>query len=798
MRYPRWLPVLLVLGSLWLPATRASAADSYQGLWWNPAESGWGVNFAHQGDVIFATWFTYDKARKPWWLIAVLSRTADGVYAGPVSTVAGPRFNSVPFGPAPIETEIGSMTATFADAGHATVAYTVNGVSQVKAVVPQQFGPMPTCVWGGEPNLALATNYQDLWWNPQESGWGVNFTHQGDIIFATWFTYDGEGKPWWLIAVLSKTAAGAYAGPVSSVSGPPFDAAPWSAVAETEIGSATATFADGNAATFAYTVNGMSQTKSITRQVFVAPGTVCRSSGASVAVALYAATDDAVAQAVLRQIFGSLGAGLYTVDGQQILAGAERGPGDFYLYDFESGLLARAYVARQMQSVASLAESLRNAGVLSAATGQPLTGGDLLALLAAGVQRSRSDESLYTLRLIDGLGAVRAKPLDLTQPGLDPATTYLDAMQAFLVGYDVLAGAAAKRAVQASVRPPGKAAPAAACDFQGDLQKRRKGGEIGGTLGGDLLKLHDSLMALGYRFNLQPRNPVAHWKHAESDGRAITFAATFGFYLGEARGAIACGRELRIPDEGPRAGVQANWYWKGSEDQGLWGYWPAMGSPGSGFVVTDAAGAAGARFDPFTETTTRIGGLIMEKQFDVSIVAIDRGVTSLETSTTVTVERHMPITVLLKKGAKIISQTQSAIWNFNDIAVTLGVLPGSMKSLANPGLVQGEGVQHYTMTDSTPPCLTTAEGSHHHSINATAVGPHYTSEGELVQDDVAFTDIVTDLGGTSTVTCPGVNETRPMSPEPQSTFEFTLRAGNGANLFIGDQSSYSSYTLLEQ
>ena len=63
---------------------------------------------------------------------------------------------------------------------------------------------------------------------------------------------------------------------------------------------------------------------------------------------------------------------------------------------------------------------------------------------------------------------------------------------------------------------------------------------------------------------------------------------------------------------------------------------------------------------------------------------------------------------------------------------------------------------------------------------------------------MAFTDIVTDLGGTSTVTCPGVNETRPMSPEPQSTFEFTLRAGNGANLFIGDQSSYSSYTLLEQ
>ena len=27
---------------------------NYQGLWWKPSESGWGVNFAHQGDVVFA------------------------------------------------------------------------------------------------------------------------------------------------------------------------------------------------------------------------------------------------------------------------------------------------------------------------------------------------------------------------------------------------------------------------------------------------------------------------------------------------------------------------------------------------------------------------------------------------------------------------------------------------------------------------------------------------------------------------------------------------------------------------
>jgi hypothetical protein len=44
----------------------------------------------------------------------------------------------------------------------------------------------------------------------------------------------------------------------------------------TVAGTATFTFADGNNASFDYTVNGISQTKLITRQVFVPNGTACR------------------------------------------------------------------------------------------------------------------------------------------------------------------------------------------------------------------------------------------------------------------------------------------------------------------------------------------------------------------------------------------------------------------------------------------------------------------------------------------------------------------------------------------
>ena len=173
------------------------------------------------------------------------------------------------------------MTVTFTDPVHASLTYTVNGVTQTKAITPQEFGPRPACTWGAQPNLALATNYTDLWWNPSESGWGINFSHQGDIVFATWFVYDSQGQPLWLTTTLRKGAGNVFSGSVSTHTGPAFNASPWNtgATVESTVGTATVSFADGNSAAFAYTVGGVSQTKSITRQVFVSPGTVCTSSG---------------------------------------------------------------------------------------------------------------------------------------------------------------------------------------------------------------------------------------------------------------------------------------------------------------------------------------------------------------------------------------------------------------------------------------------------------------------------------------------------------------------------------------
>jgi hypothetical protein len=263
----------------------APTANNYQGLWWNsPAgsESGWGINFAHQGDVIFASWFTYDLSGKGWWLVMTAPNTSGNTFSGSLLSVTGPAFDAVPFDPNQVAgTVVGTGTLNFTDANNGTFAYTVNGISQTKNITREIFGPLPTCAFGAQPNLALATNYQDLWWKTpagSESGWGINFTHQGDSIFATWFTYDHDRTPMWLVVTANKTAPGTYTGTLYRTTGPAFNAVPFNpaAVAGTNVGTATLTFTDGNTASFAYTVNGVSQVKPIIREIFRPPGTVCQ------------------------------------------------------------------------------------------------------------------------------------------------------------------------------------------------------------------------------------------------------------------------------------------------------------------------------------------------------------------------------------------------------------------------------------------------------------------------------------------------------------------------------------------
>jgi hypothetical protein len=258
---------------------------NFQGLWWNsPAgsESGWGLNVAHQNDTLFATWFTYDDAGKPLWLVmSGAKNTANNLYLGDLYSTTGPPFSSATFDPAQVTvTRVGSASLDFADANNGVFFYSIGSVLQAKNITRQNIATPPECVVGGAPGAT--PNYQDLWWaSPagSESGWGLNITHQGDILFVTWFTYGADRNGMWYVGSdVRKTATGPYSGALYRTTGPSYRASPWNPalVTVTQVGNATLSFTDANNGTFAYVVDGISQSKAITRQVFASPTTVCR------------------------------------------------------------------------------------------------------------------------------------------------------------------------------------------------------------------------------------------------------------------------------------------------------------------------------------------------------------------------------------------------------------------------------------------------------------------------------------------------------------------------------------------
>ena len=248
------------------------------------------MNLTHQGDILFATWFTYDRDGSGLWLVMPNgAKVDDASYSGTLYRATGPVFNASPWNPAQVAlTPVGTSTFMFSDANNGTFIYALNdsrlvsplsSFTQAKAITRLVFSsPVPTCVAGGAQGTS--PNYQGLWWRSpagSESGWGVNITHQGDILFATWFTYDATGKGLWLVMSNgARTGLGSYSGPLYRTTGPAFGAT-WNRaqVTTTQVGTATFTFSDTNDGTFSYVVNGIAQSKPITRLVYSTPATVC-------------------------------------------------------------------------------------------------------------------------------------------------------------------------------------------------------------------------------------------------------------------------------------------------------------------------------------------------------------------------------------------------------------------------------------------------------------------------------------------------------------------------------------------
>ena len=141
-----------------LACVRPAAAIDWTDIWWNPAESGWGVNFIQADNFIFATFFIYGPQQQPTWVTAQLTRDANGVWSGPLYATTGPYYGA-PWNPAQVTTnQVG--TATFVpNAGSATagtLTYNVGTTSVSKQITRQTLKNTPM---GGSYSGAVQSNF---------------------------------------------------------------------------------------------------------------------------------------------------------------------------------------------------------------------------------------------------------------------------------------------------------------------------------------------------------------------------------------------------------------------------------------------------------------------------------------------------------------------------------------------------------------------------------------------------------------------------------------------------------------
>ena len=258
----------IVKSNLVMIRTVSKSPNSYQGLWWNANESGWGMSITQHDDIIFAALYTYDDFGQPtWYVIPNCPLTITNGPAtitsctGDIFQVNGGSPPTVPWnGAGKVTTKVGAGKLTFPKFAEGTFNFTINNVSGSKAITEQIFAS------GSSPP---AIDYTDLWWNPSESGWGISLTQQFNIIFAAWYTYDTNGSPVWYVVPNCPVLGAGCSGTLYKVTGGEALTAAWNGTNPAfEVGVVNFVFNNTSTGTMNYNVNNVSSSRAITRQVF--------------------------------------------------------------------------------------------------------------------------------------------------------------------------------------------------------------------------------------------------------------------------------------------------------------------------------------------------------------------------------------------------------------------------------------------------------------------------------------------------------------------------------------------------
>ncbi|MGD9954315.1 MAG: hypothetical protein AB7S87_17220, partial [Burkholderiales bacterium] len=147
----------LALAALLAPlpaAAQAKPAVDYTDMWWNPAESGWGISIRQKlpaggtVDALFAVWYTYDPravdpaspggtGQVPLWLVMPGGHwDTPTTYSGLIHVLTATPY-ALPWNAAARNMQpVGSFRFEFSDAGHGTFTYAIDPPAGLPATNP--------------------------------------------------------------------------------------------------------------------------------------------------------------------------------------------------------------------------------------------------------------------------------------------------------------------------------------------------------------------------------------------------------------------------------------------------------------------------------------------------------------------------------------------------------------------------------------------------------------------------------------------------------------------------------------
>ena len=122
----------------------------------------------------------------------------------------------------------------------------------------------------------FATDTSDVWYNPNESGWGLTVAQQNDTLFAVLYLYGSGNQAAWYVApdmafAGASSSGTSYSGTLYQTTGSPytqtFNA---SSTTTRAVGTATFTLTNLTTGTIAYSIDNVAVVKSVSRLTWLA------------------------------------------------------------------------------------------------------------------------------------------------------------------------------------------------------------------------------------------------------------------------------------------------------------------------------------------------------------------------------------------------------------------------------------------------------------------------------------------------------------------------------------------------